>query len=88
MKGNIVKNSVIVTLMGTDGYETYCGKHIVRYINVESLCCVPKTSIISYANYTLIKKKVVINPRLWRMDSMQDGIVKIQQESNEVCFNL
>ena len=27
-------------------YQTYCGDHIVRYINVKSLCCMPETNIL------------------------------------------
>ena len=43
--------------MVTDGYETYCGDQFIMYINIESLCCIPKTNTILYANYTSIKKK-------------------------------
>lgn len=41
----------------TDGYWTHCADHIIRYINVKSLCCIPEINIILYANYTLMKFK-------------------------------
>ena len=37
--------------MVTDGYQAYRGNHFLLYLNVESLCFTPKTSIILYVNY-------------------------------------
>lgn len=34
-----------------DEYLTNRGDHIVRDINVESLCCTPETHIVLYVNY-------------------------------------
>lgn len=39
--------------MVTDSYYTYRSDNIVKYINVELLCCTPQTNII-YVNYILI----------------------------------
>ena len=33
----------------------HCGDHIIRYINVKSLCCTRESNIILYVTYTLIK---------------------------------
>lgn len=40
-----------VILKTADDYETHCGDHFVRYINVESLCYIPETNIRPYVNY-------------------------------------
>ena len=37
---------------------------IIRYINVESLYCIPETNIRLYANYTKKKVNVLISPVL------------------------
>lgn len=41
--------------MMADGYYTYCGDQLVKYVNVKSLSCTPETNIIVYANYSSIK---------------------------------
>lgn len=48
VKADVVTNSVI-SLRGTDGYQTQWGEHIVKYINVESLHRASETNIILYA---------------------------------------
>ena len=53
---NIVDNIVITSV--TDGYWTYCGVHIIRYIKVKSLCCTPGTNIIVHVSYTLMNHKL------------------------------
>lgn len=36
------------------------GDHIIKHINVASLCSIPETTTILYANYTLIIFKVCV----------------------------
>ena len=43
-----------------DDYQTQCGYHITRYVNVESLCCKPEVNIILYVSYTLILNNLSI----------------------------
>ena len=40
--------------MGVDG--TYCD-HFTIYTNIESLCCIPETNVMLYANHISIKEK-------------------------------
>lgn len=35
----------------SDGYYTYCDNYFIRYINVESPCCIPETKTVLYVNY-------------------------------------
>lgn len=39
--------------MVTDDYLTYCGDHVVKNINIDSLCCTSETAITLYINCTL-----------------------------------
>ena len=41
--------------MTTDGDYTYGGEHSIMYRIVESLCCIPETTVTLYVNYTLVK---------------------------------
>lgn len=43
--------------MVTDGNYTYCGDRILMFVNIDSLYCTSGTTTITYANYSLIKKK-------------------------------
>ena len=46
----IINNSMI-TCMVTEDSRLSVGEHIIRYINVESLCCIPETNIVLFGNY-------------------------------------
>ena len=41
--------------MGTDGSYT-CSEHIIMYIEVESLYCIPETNVTLCVDYNQIKK--------------------------------
>ena len=41
--------------MVMDVNQTYCGNHFAMSTNIKSLCCIPKTNITLYVNYTSIK---------------------------------
>ena len=56
MKENIVTNT-LVTLHSDRWLLDLLGNHIIRYINIKSLCCTPETNIILYVNYTETKNK-------------------------------
>lgn len=43
--------------MVTDGYQTYCDVHLIRYIDVESPCCTLETDIILYVIHNFKKDK-------------------------------
>lgn len=49
-------NNIIITLYDDRWLLSYCGDHIVRCTNVESLCCPLEINIPLYFNYTLIVK--------------------------------
>ena len=44
-----------------DGNQTYCGDHFAMYTNIESLCCIPETNVMLYANYIAVKKYQITN---------------------------
>lgn len=44
--------------MVTDGKYTYGSELFIMYRIVKSLCFTPKTNIISYVNYTPLKKYI------------------------------
>lgn len=46
--------------MMTDGYQTYCGDRIIRYVNLESLSCTSEINVILYINCTLIEKEIKV----------------------------
>lgn len=58
--------NIIVITLNDDSYQTYCD-HIVRNINVKSLCCLPKTNIMLYVSYTLIKKRKGVEIKIHRL---------------------
>ena len=39
-----------------DGNCTYSDDYFIMYKNIELLCCIPKTNIILYVKYNLIKQ--------------------------------
>lgn len=46
--------------MGTDGYQIYCGDHVITYANIRSLFNTPETNIILHINYiSIVKKKKI-----------------------------
>ena len=59
--GNIV-NNIVITLYGDRWLLdlSWYSNSNPSYINVKLLCCIPKTNMILYVNYTSIFKKVII----------------------------
>lgn len=50
VKGNIA-NNIRISLHGDKWLLELVGYHMVKYVNVKSLYCTPKTNIILYTNY-------------------------------------
>ena len=38
-----------------------CGDHFTKYTNIESLCYMPETNVMLYANYIAVKKYQITN---------------------------
>lgn len=46
-------NDIVISLHVAGGSQTWCGNHIVRYVNVKSLYCIPESDItLLHTNYT------------------------------------
>lgn len=69
--------SIVLSQCGTisDGCWTY-GGHFFRYLNVEQLYCTPKTDLMLYISYFLIKiKKNKIHIMEKQTKKIQRGLV-------------
>ena len=56
--------------MVADVNWAYCGDHFIIYVDIKSLYCTVETSIMLYANYTLI-----LNMFLYEFINVKDIIV-------------
>lgn len=62
--------------MVINGYQIYCGNHIVRYRNVGSLCCIPESNETSSSTIFQMKKMSDTKLVLSRDDKWPLGIDK------------
>ena len=60
--------------MVIDINQTYCSDSILRYTNIESLCCTTEIAIMLYVDYTSIKKKEGENMGLKSVKSHQVNV--------------
>lgn len=71
--------------MVTDSNHTYHSERFIMYRIVEALCCIPKINIISYSNYTSIKKS---RPPLKKRKEMVSHILTVLLVENKSLMKL
>ena len=81
---NMVSN-IVITLYGGEWLLHYAGDHFIIYASIKSSCSTPKTNIILYFNYILIKILLVYYGDRYCSKCLFIRVSEVAQSQESVC---